>query len=222
MLSSRLLVLAALATGASASALAAEQAPAVPDWKQSQFEEGNPAVRSVYILAVCARNHRRAIVEAMLATEPDSAEESRLIREAVPSGLTECPIRAEKVRIFSEMFMRGALAEAIYNGDKMKPRTASLPFTETFADADRGNHLKVARWTARCAVRRNPKGAHQVVSFNPGAVGERRALLDLRPTFLSCLPAGERLEITRLKFRAMIAEELYRASNSFKESFSHA
>lgn len=207
----------------SGSASAEKPPPLVPDWEQSHFEEGNPAVRSVYIIAVCARNHRRQAAEALLAATPDSPEEAALIREAVPSGMTECPIRSERVIIRSEIFMRGAIAEAIYNGDGTRPRShAALPFTDRFAESSKGNRLMVARWVARCAVRRNPQGAHSVLRFNPGAVGERRALLSLNPSLTACLPSGERLEISRLKFRAMIAEELYHAAHLFKESFTHA
>jgi hypothetical protein len=203
--------------------VAADPSPRIPDWKQSQLEEGNPAVRSSYILAVCTRNHRRQAAEALLETPPGSAEEATLIQQAVPSGWTECPIRSTKVTIKSEIFMRGVIAEAIYNGDGIKPRSnAALPFADTFPPSGRGNHLMVARWVARCAVRRDPQGAHAVLQFNPGAIGERRALLSLEPTFTACLPVEERLDISRLKFRAMIAEELYHASLSFKESFANA
>jgi hypothetical protein len=207
----------------SSAASAEKTPPLIPDWQQSHFEEANPAVRSVYIFAVCTRNHRRQAAEALLATRPDSPEEATLIRDAVPSGKTECPIRSETLIIKSEIFMRGAIAEAIYRGDGTRPRThAALPFTDRFAESDQGNRLKVARWVARCAVRRNPQGAHSVLKFNPGAVGERKALLSLKAAFTACLPPGERLEISRLKFRAMIAEELYHAAHLFKESFTNA
>jgi hypothetical protein len=214
----------ALAGAFLSGAASAEKAPPpVPDWQQSHFEEGNPAVRSVYIIAVCARNHRRQAAEALLATTPDSPEEAARVREAVPSGLTDCPIRSERVTIKSEIFLRGAIAEAIYNGDRTRPRPhAELPFTDSFAESGKGDRLMVARWVARCAVRRNLQGAHSVLQFNPGAIGERRALLSLNPTLKACLPPGERLEISRLKFRAMIAEELYHAAHLFKESFTHA
>ena len=80
----------------------------------------------------------------------------------------------------------------------------------------------MAAWVAHCAVRRDPRSAHEVVQFNPGAIGERRALLTLGPVLAACLPAGERLQVSRLRFRALIAQELYQASLRFKESFTHA
>jgi hypothetical protein len=215
--------LAGVAICLGSPAAAQKPLPPIPDWQQSQFEEADPAVRSVYILAVCTRNHRRELAEALLETRSGSPEEAILIPQALPSGLTDCPIRAGKVRISSEIFLRGAIAEALYNGNGSKPRSNGvLPFTEAFPDSGHGNRLMVARWVARCAVRRSPQGAHAVVRYNPGAIGERRALLDLEPIFRSCLPSGERLEISRLKFRAMIAEELYHASLSFKEFFANA
>ena len=60
------------------------------------------------------------------------------------------------------------------------------------------------------------------MKYSYGSIGEGRALGLLRPTFLACLPNGERLRISRLNIRALIAEELYRASVTFKESFANA
>jgi hypothetical protein len=219
----RLAVAVAILGLAGAADAAKKQPPLVPDWKQSHFEEANPAVRSVYILAVCTRIHRREAAEALLATVPGSAEEASRLAAAVPSGPTECPIRSTKLTIHSKILMRGAIAEAIYNGEGAKPRSAAaLPLAETFQPTDRGSAPAVARWVARCAVRRTPRLAHAVVKYNPGAVGERHALLALKPTFTACLPPGERLRVSRLEFRALIAEELHRASVSFKESFANA
>lgn len=204
------------------AAAADRQPPLIPSWKQSHFEEGNPTVRSIYILAVCTRNHRREAAVALLDSRPGSLEEGPLARAALPSGETECPIRVEKVTINNWVLLRGAIAEAIYNGDRTRPRTETLPLSETFTGSDRASTTAVARWVARCAVRRKPLLAHSVVKFNPGAIGEERALHVLKPTFTGCLPAGRRLEISRLGIRALIAQELYRASISFKESFTNA
>jgi hypothetical protein len=218
------LLAAALTAAASAGAHAAERQPSrIPDWKQSHLEEGNVAVQTVYRLAVCARTRRRAAVEALLATAPQSAEESSLARAAMPSGLTDCPIRTRKVSIRSKPFLRGALAEALYNGDGMKPRPGLvLPLEETFRPTSGDLPLDVARWVARCAVRRQPRLAHEIVRWNPGSIGEARALRSLEQAFLGCLPPGERLRASRLHMRAFVAEELYHASVTFKESFANA
>ena len=50
----------------------------------------------------------------------------------------------------------------------------------------------------------------------------QEGLSGLKPAFLACLPSGKRLQVSRLNIRAMIAEELYRASITFKESFANA
>ena len=211
-----------LCLAAAGAAAAGKPSPVIPDWKESHFAEADPAVWTAFRLAVCARNQRRAAVEALLATPPLSAEEARLFPVAVPPGGTGCPMRKAWTVRFTATFMRGALAEALYNGDKDKPRAPSLPLTESFDAAGKDEPSLVARWVARCAVRRDPLRAHEVVQFNPGAIGERRALLALGPVLAACLPAGERLQVSRLRFRALIAQELYQASLSFKESFTHA
>lgn len=216
------LTLAAGLTGAAAAASAERQLLLVPTWKQSHFEEANQEVRSIYILAVCTRNHRREAAVALLNSRPGSLEEGPLARAALPSGETDCPIPRRKVKLNNWIVLRGAIAEAIYNGDRTRPRTETLPLTETFAASDRVSTTAIARWVAKCSVRRQPQLAHQVVRFNPGAIGEERALHALKATFAGCLPAGHRLEVSRLGIRALIAQELYHASISFKESFTNA
>jgi hypothetical protein len=195
----------------------------VPGWNQSDLEVNNPAIRAVYILAVCTRNHRRKIAEKLLESEPGSAEESVLVHQAVPNGLTECPIPVTKLKIYSRTLTRGALAEAIYNFEGIKPLGGvALPPPEPLGSAPAASPGALARWVARCAVRRSPLRAHAVVKYNPGDLSEGKALKALEPTLLACLPEGRRLQSTRTNFRALIAEELYHASRRFKESFRHA
>lgn len=214
--------LAAAACGA-AAAPAAEKPPLlIPSWKQSHLKQGDQAIQAVYRLAACTRIRRREAAEALLATNPGSPEEAARLRVAMPLDQTDCPIRA-RLTIISRVLARGAVAEALYNGDGTKPRTAlALPLTEIYRPSRSGSELVVARRVARCAVRREPRLAHGVVKWNFGSVGEERALRFLRPAFLACLPKGERLQISRLNIRALIAEELYRASVTFKESFANA
>jgi hypothetical protein len=215
--------LAAAGWSLAGAAAAEKQPPLIPDWKQSHLEQGNIAIQSVYKMAACARIKRRAAAEAVLATYPGSADEAARLNEAIPSGQTDCPIRATRLTIHSHLLVRGALAEALYNGDGTRPSTASaLPLSEAFQPSRYGSELIVARWVARCAVRREPRLAHEVVKWIPGSIGEGRALRSLKPVFLACLPSGERLQITRINIRALIAEELYRASVTFKEAFAHA
>ena len=208
---------------AGAAAAAQKAPPLIPSWKQSHFEEGDVTVRTVYRLAVCAVKRRREAVEALLATPPGSAEESARLPAAMPSGETDCPIQMRRLAIPGRIFVRGALAEALYNGDVLKPRAMSaLPLSDTFQPSKYGSQFVVGRWVARCAVRREPRLAHEVVKWNPGSMGEARALRMLKPTFIGCLPQGERLQVSRLNIRALVAEELYHASVTFKESFANA
>lgn len=208
----------------SGAASAEKQLPLVPDWKQSHLQEGgDPTVRSLYRLAICVRLKQRQAAEALLASAPGSAEENALLRAAVPSGPTDCPIRNTRLVIRSAILLRGAIAESIYNGGGFRPRKASaLSLTDALQPSEQGSEFAVARWVAHCAVRREPRLAHDVLKWNIGAVGEQRALRLLKPAFIACLPSGERLRISRINIRALIAEELYRASITFKESFANA
>ncbi|HEX8512152.1 MAG TPA: hypothetical protein VF688_03505 [Allosphingosinicella sp.] len=215
--------LAAGACAAAAAPAAEKAAPLIPSWKQSHLKQGDQAVQAVYRLAACTRIKRRDAAEALLATNPGSPEEAAGLRLAMPSDQTDCRMGVRSLKIHSTVFARGAVAEALYNGDGRKPRTASaLPLTETYRPSGDGSELVVARWVARCAVRREPRLAHGVVKRGYGSIGEERSLGYLRPAFLACLPKGERLQVSRLNIRALIAEELYRASVTFKESFANA
>jgi hypothetical protein len=218
--------LVALAAGCAAAAVpaTAKPLPPVPSWKQSHLEEGgNLTVRSVYSLAVCLRARKRQAAEALLGAAPGSAEENALLHAAIPSGQTDCPIRNARLVIHSAILLRGAIAEALYNGDGVKPRAASaLPDAEPSQPFEQGSAMGIGRRVARCAVRREPRLAHEVLKWNIGAFGEERALRALKPVFIACLPPGERLQVARINIRALIAEELYRASVTFKESFVHA
>lgn len=213
--------LTAAACGAAVAPAAERPPPLIPSWKLSHLEQGDPAVQAVYRLAVCARTKKREAAEALLATGPGSPEEAARLRVVMPSGETDCPIRATRLAIHSPVFPRGAIAEALYNGDRTRPRAASaLPFSEVYQPSL--SDLAVARWVARCTVRREPRLAHEVLKWSYGSIGEGRALGLLRPAFLACLPSGKRLQVSRLNIRAIIAEELYRASITFKESFANA
>lgn len=217
----RLCALAAAACGAGAAPAAEKPPPLIPSWKQSHLKQGDQGVQAAYRLAACARIKWREAAEALIATSPGSPEEAARLAVAMPSDQTACPIRGGRLTIHSRVFARGAVAEALYNGDRTKPRAASaLPLAETYRPSRSGSELVVARWVARCAVRREPRLAHGVVKRGYGSIGEERALGVLRPTFLACLPKGERLQISRLNIRALIAEELYRASVTFKEAFN--
>ena len=215
---------AAVLPGFGGPAPAAEKPPSpIPSWKLSHLEQGNPGVQAVYRVAACTRIKNREAAEALLATSPGSPEEGARLSAALPSRPTDCEIRPTRLTINSRVFARGAVAEALYNGDRTRPRTAtSLPFSEVYQPSSSGSEMGLASWVARCTVRREPRLAHQVLKWNYGSIGEGRALGLLRPAFLACLPEGQRLQISRLNIRALIAEELYRASVTFKESFANA
>ncbi|MBV8688115.1 MAG: hypothetical protein JOZ90_05765 [Alphaproteobacteria bacterium] len=214
--------LAAAALACSAVAGAAEGAgPPVPDWKQSHLEQGDPAVVSLYILAICARNHKREAVDAFLAAEPGSAEEAALLATIVPAGTTDCPIRAGKLRIRGSAMVRGALSEAVYNGDRIKPRgPGPLPEAGGPAPTASTSAFGVASRVARCAVRRSPVLAHDLMKYNYGSPTETRALQALAPAFTACLGPGERLAVPRINMRLLVAQELYRAATTFREAFT--
>lgn len=209
-----LFAMVSLVTGMAAAA--PKHDPRIPSWEQSHLEEGDVSMRSLYILAVCIRSRRPAHAEAFLATRPGSAEEAKSIPLVLPPGEKSCPIRTTELRIRNLGLLRGAVAEAFYNVSRARPLTAT-PLPESVEAAMPPNNgiaspqRRIGNEVAACAVRRNPRLPHDVVQFNPGSVGEYRALRALDATFLSCLPAGESLRVSRLGIRAAIAETLYYA-----------
>lgn len=198
----------------------AQQPSPIPDWPQTRLEQRDPSTMSLYILATCLASRSRGAVEALLATPRKSTEERQRLAELMPSS-TECPIRTTRLTIRNTDLVRGAVAEAIYNHARTRPRTASpLPLDEA-PDTGHTDRETVAARVARCAVHRAPLLAHSVVSFAAGSERERRALVDLRPTFVSCLPQGQALAVSRLFIRTLIAEELYQASRRLRGSFEN-
>jgi hypothetical protein len=169
----------------------------------------------IYMLAVCVRNRRLAAAEAMLKTTPGSREEYSAMPLARPPVYDECLRGATKLRIGNLDLLRGALAEAIYNGFKVRPHSGQAIGTDLMAivprQANQGSSRAVTRSVATCTVRASPAGAHDVLQFNPGSVGELRALRKLTSTLASCLPADARLDPNRLAIRAALSEALYHA-----------
>ena len=194
----------------------------IPSWRQSHLEESNPAIRALYVLAVCVRNHRREAVEQLLMTQLGTAEEADAIQRLLPPGEDPCLIGVRDLRISDQALLRGAVAEAVYNGSDIHPRSAAPLATAAASSEMPVTASAGGRDVATCAVRRNPMLAHTVVRTNYGTPGELRALRALTPTFLACLPNGAALRVTRLAIRAYLAEALFHASRSFRESFVNA
>lgn len=185
----------------------------IPSWEQSHLKEGDVATRALYFLAVCIRNQRLAQAETMLRTRPNSPEEIAATPLVRPPAYDHCLIRTTKLVIHQRNVLRGAIAEAIYNGRQVRPRSnAALPFDVTaVVPMGTTGGSNFGRAVAACVVQREPARAHDVVQFNPGSIAEFRALKALAPTFTACLPADASLQTSRLSMRADLAESLYQA-----------
>lgn len=193
----------------------------LPDWRQSHLTAITPATASLIHLAVCARDRTPDLARQFLATAPASPEEDEMVRKVYPSGITECPLKNDGIRIKDWALLRGMTAEALYSGDRRKPKSADpLRLTALPANLYERPAPAVARSVARCVVQRSPMTAHRMTRFNVGSVGEARVLKEMEPLFLACLPDGLPLQATRLQIRALIAEELYQASLRHSEAFT--
>jgi hypothetical protein len=196
----------------------------VPTWAQSHLEAGDPSMRALYALAVCARDQRRDAVDAYLDARPGTDEEAAALTRVLPPGRDRCLIMGKTLRIRNSTLLRGALAEAIYNGAKLRPNSSEAlpePQLETIGFRGARDHA-VGQWVAICAAHRRPMLAHEVVRHGPGTLGETRALRALEPVFLACLPDGYSLNVSRLAIRALLAESLHRAAQVHKEFFRNA
>jgi hypothetical protein len=221
------LLMTAAANGAGA-APSEPTPPRVPDWRQSHFEEANQGIFAMYYFATCSRITRRGTTEALLAAREGSAEEREHLQTLVDAynSNSQCRSMYRSVAGFqtrNRFGVRGALAEAMYNGTKYKPRKDSqLPFSESYVPTSALDDIAVPRWVSRCAVHRDPAGAHAVLQHNPGSVGEGRGLRALNPAFLACLPADQRLVALPRTMRFLIAEQLYVVTQTHPEAFTHA
>lgn len=198
----------------------------IPTWKQSDHLEGNSAVRTVYVFAVCSWAKRKDQVNALLRSGRRTREEGEALAALTYGKEHPCLRRADKMTMRSRALFRGALAEAVYNGGKMRPKSkAPIPLQTSAEAADpalENSAEAIGGRVATCAAARNPLDAHRTLAFNPGSPGEMRALVALRNDFLSCLPAGKSLAVSRLMIRALLAEALYQAAREHKELFINA
>jgi hypothetical protein len=123
-----------------------------------------------------------------------------------------CLLRTTRLQIKNRNVLRGAIAEALYNIERVQPRASAWPDAlEQLmpASSDPLSTEAVGRTVAACAARRAPAKTHAVLQFNPGSPGEFRALRALDHTFLACLPQGRNLRVARLSIRAALAEAMY-------------
>lgn len=226
----------ALALSASGGIEAKPLDPRLPDWRQSQLVEGNSALRGLYFFAVCSVIKKRPAAQALVNSPFGSEQQEQTIASLTAGEDNECLLTAEKMTIRSRSVLRGAVAEALYNQGKMRPRAerpiaTSDSFDSFLArsaaarsgrDASQASDELVGRWVAMCAAHRAPGRVHAVVRFNPSSLGEYRVLESLAPDFLSCLPEGRSLRISRLAARASLAEALYGLARTHRDMFENA
>lgn len=210
----------------------------IPAWEASRLKENSPALATLFRAAVCFKVVHTEQARLLLATRRHTEAE-----EAIYDALTanreddrkHC-YWARKKGVFrwrSPALMRGAIAEAFYNGDRLRPRSAApLAIRQSFesvmgslevADATQApSWLRaetVGYWMALCTAHKAPLQVHALLRFKPAAPGETRALNALRETFESCLPEDRKLETERLTTRALLAESLYQVAMSHPEAF---
>lgn len=221
----------------------------LPEWAKSSLNQKSPAMRLLFYAALCFQERYRPQALALLASERGSAEEDRIYGDLIRSSnraisegkehlvcfrnlaASQPNVGTGTVRFASKGLLRGAIAEAFYNRQGIRPRgPEAVPLLDDWtaiaarwsAATNSDKRELVARWTAICAAHSSPQLVHRILRDNPGDVGETRALRALEPTFLRCLPQDKSLEVERLTMRALLAEGLWRASQANRAKFHNA
>jgi hypothetical protein len=187
--------------------------------------EQRDATKVMHQFADCISKKMPTKVRALLATMPDSDDQSRLVKSLVGDP-SSCLENASKMRLTSTLF-RGALAEALLKNDPViVQRTAVLlssPPSQSFdrltaalANSEPSTCLNdedratlVGRWVAYCSVHENPLPIRALLATEAGSAAEAEALRALESTFSHCLLKGQTLTVDRLTMRALLAEALY-------------
>lgn len=205
----------------------------LPDWRQSHLVENNLALQSIYNFAVCSLDRKRAASLALLGSAFGSKEQEEAIRIVAAGPDNACLWTSRRMTLRGRSVVRGAFAEAFYNGSKMRPLTADgFTLKQSFQDylaasavadtlgAEPASDELVARWAARCTAHRSPMAVHKMLQFNPSSAAELAALNALKPIMLECLPSGRNLLASRLGMRAMLAEGLYEVARDNEARFA--
>jgi hypothetical protein len=222
------MIVAALLLLAAAPAARDPAAGLVPTWEQSYYAEGSMPNRALRAVGYCAAEGRPDGVRALLRTLPGSTAEADAVRDVGLDTYT-CLVAGLKMTIRSTPLYRGTLAEFLYKR-QLRSLRRKQPLPAVAAESPLGRwgaapgegDIPVARRTAACVVEHAPDRAEALLDFDSGAIGETRVLKEMRPEMLSCLRPGEALRVSRLTMRALIAEALYQASETYRELFKNA
>lgn len=221
----------------------------IPVWEKSELRAGNLAARILYGAAVCFWDRYRDKSLVLLESERGTAGEDQAYRSLIslsneatrtdkdhlacftlPASKKNVP-KDDKIYLRSRALLRGAIAEAFYNRQRVRPRGVdAVTLDDSFGrmaarvPAQRPTERRelVGRWTAFCAAHAAPHIVHKVVTAAPASTPETKALQALGPTLLKCLPAGETLLVERLTMRTLLSEGLWRASRTHRSSFINA
>jgi hypothetical protein len=173
----------------------------------------------LYRLATCAQRTRQEAAAAYLRSERGSAEERTALGFLILGPPKHDPCLtggATRFIIRSSDSLRGAVAEATYNGDRIRPRgEAPLPDAPAVAASAH------PRDVIACAIARDPMLAHRLLQVNYGSPPETRFLRRMNGHVVSCLPPQSILRATRVAVRTYIADVLLAAARRHPELFTN-
>ncbi len=146
-----------------------------------------------------ARAQRKPSLDLM-ATEPGSREEAKLLKRYVYGEHTSCMFGGTQMQ-FPSIFARGAIAEGLLRHEGV-PATHRLP---AVAPGKARNLHEVAR----CYTSTHRGEVQKLMQIAPGSPDEVKAVAALWPDFRTCMP-GFNVRLNAPWIRFLLAEALLR------------
>ncbi len=201
-----------------ASAAAAEPDPPDPPSVLVNYTDalrsgygGRRALEVVHQSARCIVSRARSASENLMAAVPGTRAEARTLWGPIASRLDQCAGMGVYV---SNMVLRGALAEALYesafSSSSQAAPTATVEPMQWSAENGSAATLAPLYELGRCVVAGNAGLVRRLLETEPFSQGERDTLRELRARLDPCLDAGRTYTINRESLRAVLAESLYR------------
>ena len=191
--------------------------PSMGDRPSQQQQASAPTpMAEVWRAAACVAAREPVEAGEILATVPYSRQERQKALGLLRSA-QRC-IRSREAITTSPTMLRGAVAEALYEGQFAAPQPVRAPavlVSPSRLDAsapETAAQLAPAFALAECSVAAQPETIRNVLTTEVGSEAELAALRGLNPVFAGCITQGTSLNADRGTLRALLADSLYRWS----------
>jgi len=168
----------------------------------SERQTNDRAFRDLRHFGICFAHTERQSALTVIATVPDSPEESQAFDRLVFGERENCMFGGTEMSI-PIVYMRGAIAEGLI-------RAGGVPETLRLA-ATTASEVRNLHDVARCYVSEHPAEVHALLETEEGSSEETAAVAALWNDFRACMPRF-RVRLNAPWIRSLLAEALLRTA----------